>query len=99
MDEEHVARAVKLGLEQAFNDMGFLLRAAAMVRSAEFVVQNLPLHLGKTHGQLRSDAVNAADPAGLHLELGVGEGRWINNLAQAFPARLSYGFDSFSRPP
>jgi len=51
------------------------------------------LHLSKTHGALGSDAVQAADPDRLHIELGGAGGNWINSLAQAFPGRTFYGLD------
>lgn len=68
-------------------------------RSAAFVVDNIPLDLAKLHGRLKTDAIERADPAGLHMELGCWQGASINAMAQYFPDRRFYGFDSFEGLP
>lgn len=91
--------AVREALLDLTSDMQFSLDLVSRLRSAAFVLDNLPLHLGKTHGQLRSDAIADAPPEGLHVEFGVWKGFWINEFARTFRDRTFYGFDSFEGLP
>lgn len=68
-------------------------------KSAQFILDNIPLDLGKPHGTLKNDAIARADPNGLHIELGCWQGASINAMAQYFPERRFYGFDSFEGLP
>jgi hypothetical protein len=75
-----------------------LFQMIEAVRSSLFILDNIPLPLGKTHGLLRHDAIRSA-PAGLHCEFGTWKGAWITEFAKNFPDRRFYGFDSFEGLP
>jgi hypothetical protein len=74
------------------------LRATSAADSARFVLDNIPLHLGKSHYDLRTDAVVAAPDGGLFLELGVWQGSWLRQMAAVRDVPF-YGFDSFEGLP
>jgi len=75
-----------------------LMKFISALRSAEFVLQNIPLHLGKSHYQLRKDAILNAKHGGLFLEFGVAKGFWINQFAKMRDVTF-HGFDSFEGLP
>jgi hypothetical protein len=91
--------ALKVALRETLyefsRDTLLMLQLLAGLRSAEFLWDNVPLHLGKSHRDLRVGAVEAAPPGGLLIELGVWQGRWINELARTFPDLRFHGLDSF----
>lgn len=74
------------------------LRATSAAESARFVLDNIPLSLGKSHGDLRRDAVLGAEGDGLFMEFGVWQGNWLRQMAAARDVPF-YGFDSFEGLP
>lgn len=78
--------------------MAHQLRSASAADSARFVLANIPLHLAKTHYELRRDAVLAAPEDGLFLEFGVWQGNWLREMA-ALRETPFFGFDSFTGLP
>jgi len=75
-----------------------MIDAIAAHKSAEFVLENIPLHLGKKHYDLRRDAILAAPEGGLFLEFGVWRADWINRFAKMRDVQF-FGFDSFEGLP
>ena len=75
-----------------------MIDAISTYQSADFVLKNIPLALGKTHLDLRRDAVLAAPEGGLFLEFGVWQANWINRFAKMRDTQF-YGFDSFEGLP
>jgi hypothetical protein len=73
------------------------MQEVALQDSARFVIDNIPLHLGKTHYELRRDAVLAA-PDGLFMEFGVWKGAWLRQIAEVRAVPF-FGFDSFEGLP
>jgi Macrocin-O-methyltransferase (TylF) len=94
---EQIVRAVAEELWQRRSDLSVVLQETALRDSAQFVIDHIPLHLGKTHYDLRRDAVLAA-PEGLFMEFGVWTGTWLRQMAQIRDVPF-YGFDSFEGLP
>lgn len=86
-------------LSRISRNVNGLIPIIEAVRSASFVIDNIPLWLAKGHGTLRFDAIRAAPQDGLHMEFGVWKGAWITMMANEFPDRKFYGFDSFEGLP
>lgn len=94
---EQIVRTVAEELWQRRSDLGVVMQEIALRESAEFVIDQIPLHLGKTHYELRRDAVLNA-PEGLFMEFGVWQGAWLRQMAQVRDVPF-YGFDSFEGLP
>lgn len=94
---EQIVRGVAEDIWQRRTDMSVVLQDIALRDSAQFVVDHIPLHLGKTHYELRRDAVLAA-PEGLFMEFGVWKGAWLSQMAAVRDVPF-YGFDSFEGLP
>jgi hypothetical protein len=75
-----------------------LLLAQSAAASAQFVLDNIPLHLGRSHYELRREAVAGAPDGGLFLEFGVWSGSWLRQMAAVRDVPF-YGFDSFAGLP
>jgi hypothetical protein len=101
VDYDRIAAIVREVAEEVYNrkwTMGYQLRSASAAESARFVLDHIPLHLGKDHYALRRDAVAAAPEGGLFLEFGVWQGSWLRQMAAVRDAPF-YGFDSFEGLP
>jgi hypothetical protein len=94
---ERMIRQVSEEMWQRRSDMNVVMNDIALRDSARFVLEHIPLHLGKTHYELRRDAVLAA-PEGLFLEFGVWTGSWLRQMAAVRPVHF-FGFDSFEGLP
>ncbi len=82
---------------QRRTDLSLVMQQVALRDSARFVIDHIPLHLGKSHYELRRDAVLAA-PSGLFMEFGVWKGAWLRQMAEIRDVPF-YGFDSFEGLP
>jgi hypothetical protein len=101
VDYARVEQIVRQVAEEQYNrqwTLPHLLRAASGQDSARFVLENIPLHLGKDHYTLRRDAVLAAPEGGLFVEFGVWQGNWLREMAAVRDVQF-YGFDSFEGLP
>src|SRR6202035_5647667 len=94
---EQIVRGVAEEIWQRRSDLSVVMHDIALRDSARFVIDQIPLHLGKTHYDLRRDAVLAA-PQGLFMEFGVWKGAWLGQMAQVRQVPF-YGFDSFEGLP
>jgi hypothetical protein len=94
---EQIVRDVAEEIWRRQSDISVVLQDIALRDSARFVLDNIPLHLGKTHYELRRDAVLAA-PEGLFMEFGVWKGAWLRQMAEVRGVHF-YGFDSFEGLP
>jgi hypothetical protein len=94
---EQMVRTVADEFWQRRSDLGVVMQDVALRDSARFVIEHIPLHLGKTHYELRRDAVLAA-PEGLFMEFGVWKGAWLRQMAAVRDVAF-YGFDSFEGLP
>jgi hypothetical protein len=79
-------------------DIDFGLRLRAILASADFVYDNIPLHKRFDALALRRMALERAPKDGLLLEFGVWQGASINRIA-SWTERRVYGFDSFEGLP
>jgi hypothetical protein len=95
---EAIARSVAEDVYHRQWSMAHQLRSVSAAESARFVLENIPLHLAKSHYELRRDAVTAAPAGGLFLEFGVWQGSWLRQMAALRDERF-YGFDSFEGLP
>jgi hypothetical protein len=98
---ERIEAIVRQVAEEVYDrqwSMRHQLRAASAADSARFVLENIPLHLAKSHYDLRRDAVLAAPPGGLFLEFGVWKGNWLRQMAAVRDVQF-FGFDSFEGLP
>lgn len=75
------------------------IREEATRRSAAFVLDHIPLHLGRAGEEVHTWALLEAPKRGLFLELGVGGGRSLRRAAKIRPDVTHYGFDSFEGLP
>ena len=91
-------RQVATDVYQQQWSMSHQLRSVSAAESARFVFEHIPLHLGKTHYDLRRDAVLAAPGEGLFLEFGVWQGNWLRHMAAVRDVQF-FGFDSFEGLP
>jgi Macrocin-O-methyltransferase (TylF) len=101
IDYERVEEIVRRVAEEVYDrrwGMWHLLRSASAADSARFVLEHIPLHLGKSHFDLRRDAVLAAPEDGLFVEFGVWQGNWLRQLAAMRDVQF-FGFDSFEGLP
>jgi Macrocin-O-methyltransferase (TylF) len=100
VDYERVEQIVRSVAEEMWarrSELNVVLQEIALRDSAQFVIDQIPLHLGKTHYELRRDAVLAA-PDGLFMEFGVWKGAWLSQMAAIRDVPF-YGFDSFEGLP
>ena len=81
-----------------FKQVDVGLRLRAILASADFVYENIPLHKRFTHLELRRESLKRGPAEGLVLEFGVFQGYHIRNIAAA-TTRTVYGFDSFEGLP
>jgi Methyltransferase domain len=95
--EEIVRRVAQESYDRQWT-LPHLLRVESGRDSARFVLEHVPLHVGKDHFALRRDAVLAAPEDGLFVEFGVWEGNWLRQMASVRDVRF-YGFDSFEGLP
>ncbi len=95
----HIRQAVFSCLWEMSTDINYWLHVDSTRRSAEFVLKNIPMHLGKDLSAIRRDAIQAAPVGGLCLEFGTWKGNWIRAFAAWFPERRFFGFDSFEGLP
>jgi hypothetical protein len=95
---EQIVRTVAEDMWKRRSDLNIVLQDIALRDSAQFVLDHIPLHLGKTHYELRRDAVLAAPSEGLFMEFGVWEGSWLRQMAAVRDVPF-YGFDSFEGLP
>jgi hypothetical protein len=79
-------------------DIDFGLRLRAILASADFVYENIPLDKRFDMVALRRMALARAPQEGLLLEFGVWQGASINRIA-SWTDRRVYGFDSFQGLP
>lgn len=95
-------KIVREEIDQAMNrwlrDVDFGLRLRAILATADFVFENIPLHKRFDSVSLRKLCVDRAPPEGLMLEFGVFQGATINRIA-SWTDRTVYGFDSFEGLP
>jgi Macrocin-O-methyltransferase (TylF) len=101
VDYERIEAIVRRNVEEYYErtwSMRHQLRQQSAAESARFVFDHIPLALGKSHGELRRDAVLAAEPDGLFCEFGVWRGHWLREMAAVRDVRF-YGFDSFEGLP
>src|SRR6476619_6860744 len=101
LDYERIEQIVRTVVEETTKrelDLATVLQQLAVRDSARFVTAHIPLHLGKSHYDLRRDAVLAAPADGLFTEFGVWTGNWLRQLAAMRPVDF-YGFDSFEGLP
>jgi hypothetical protein len=101
VDYERIEQIVRTVAEEVYDrrwSMWHQLRATSAAESARFVLDNIPLHLGKSHYNLRRDAVVAAPDGGLFAEFGVWQGSWLRQMAELRNVPF-YGFDSFEGLP
>jgi hypothetical protein len=94
-----IKKAVREVLHEMSRNVGELIPLVDAVRSAMFVIDNIPLTMAKGHVQLRADAIASARRPGLFIEFGVWKAYWINVMAKLFSAETFYGFDSFEGLP
>jgi hypothetical protein len=94
---EQIVRGIAEEMWQRRSDLSVVMQDVALRDSARFVIDHIPLHLGKTHYELRRDAVLAA-PDGLFMEFGVWKGAWLSQMAAVRDVPF-YGFDSFEGLP
>ena len=99
----YLAHVVREQINEAINErmrsISFALRVNALLDSARFVEQNIPLHLNFSPDDLRRTAIALAPTDGLLMEFGVWKALWINRMATWTPDREWYGFDSFEGLP
>jgi hypothetical protein len=86
------------GMNRWLRDIDFGLRLRAILDSASFVQENIPLHKRFDPLALRQRALELAPKDGLLMEFGVWKGMWINRIA-SWTDRQVYGFDSFEGLP
>ncbi len=86
------------GMNRWLRDIDFGLRLRAILDSALFVQDHIPLDKRYDPFALRQKALEIAPRDGLLLEFGVWKGMWINRLA-SWTDRQIYGFDSFAGLP
>jgi hypothetical protein len=101
IDYDRVEAIVRTVADEVYNrrwTMQHQLRNTSAAASARFVLDNVPLHLGKDHYPLRRDAVAAAPEGGLFMEFGVWQGNWLRAMAGVRAVQF-YGFDSFEGLP
>lgn len=77
-------------------DYGLYFKAA--MKSADFVLNNIPLSRRYSHADLWAESLNRAPKDGLLLEFGVYKGNSIRFFAERTPRTL-YGFDPFEGFP
>jgi len=95
---EQIVRTVAEELWQRRSQMYTVLQDVALEDSARFVIDHIPLHLGKGHFDMRRDAILGAHENGLFLEFGVWNGAWLRQMAQVRDVSF-FGFDSFEGLP
>jgi len=93
-----VRREVDAAMHRWLRDIDSGLRLRAILASADFVYENIPLHKRFDPVVLRKSALEAAPRDGLLMEFGVWQGGWINRIA-SWTDRQVYGFDSFEGLP
>ncbi len=93
-----IREEVEAGVLRSMRNIDYGLHTLAILDSAKFVYEHIPLHKRFTVQELRIEALNMAPAEGLILEFGVYSGRSINALA-AHTDRTIYGFDSFEGLP
>ena len=86
------------GMNRWLRDIDFGLRLRAILDSARFIEENIPLHKRFDPFALRKKALELAPRNGLLMEFGVAKGMWINRLASWTDRRI-FGFDSFDGLP
>lgn len=86
------------GMNRWLRDIDFGLRLRAIMDSASFVYENIPLHKRFDPIELRQRALELAPKDGMLMEFGVWKGMWINRIA-SWTDRQVYGFDSFEGLP
>lgn len=103
LESERGQRALTNAIFGAFwqlqSDTNAFVHVMSTAKSAEFILKNIPLHLGKRLGTLQADALKAAPADGLFLEFGVWKAYWITTFASLRPEAHFYGFDSFEGLP
>jgi hypothetical protein len=93
-----VRREIDLAMNRWLRDIDFGLRLRAILASADFVFENVPLHKRFNPVALRKHALERAPTNGLLLEFGVWQAMWINRMA-SWTERRFFGFDSFEGLP
>lgn len=93
-----VQKELDAAMGRWLRDIDFGLRLHAILDSAKFVFDNIPLHKRFDPRSLRKVAIERAPSTGLLLEFGVWKGGWINQMAQ-WTDRQLFGFDSFEGLP
>ena len=93
-----IRREIDAAMYRWTRDIEVALRFRAIMDSADFVSQNIPLHKRFDGPALRTICLKLAPPEGLLLEFGVWQGGSINFFADATDRQI-YGFDSFEGLP
>lgn len=93
-----IRKEIDAAMNRWLRDIDFALRLQAILDSAKFVSDNIPLHRRFDPCSLRKMAIDRAPQQGLLLEFGVWKAGWINQMAQ-WTDRRFYGFDSFEGLP
>ena len=93
-----IREEIDTALIQQLRNIDYGLHFKAIIDSANFVHEHIPLHKRFTNKELRSVAVKMAPSDGLVLEFGVYKGGSIRQFAQ-LTSRMIYGFDSFEGIP
>jgi Macrocin-O-methyltransferase (TylF) len=93
-----VRREIDAAMNRWLRDIDFGLRLRAILDSADFVYEHIPLHKRFDPVALRKKAFDMAPAHGLLMEFGVWKGMWINRFA-SWTDRPVYGFDSFEGLP
>jgi hypothetical protein len=93
-----VRREIDSAMQRWLRDIDFGLRLRAIVASADFVFDHIPLHKRFDPIALRKHALQDAPRDGMLMEFGVWKGMWINRMA-SWTNRQFFGFDSFEGLP
>ena len=89
---------ISIGKELA-NQQNDLYQA---IKNAEFILDKVPgIRLIENNNEYLKYVFNKADVSGggIYLEFGVYKGKTVNLIAEAFPDKIIYGFDSFEGLP
>ena len=82
-------RELDAAMNRWLRDIDFGLRLRAIMASADFVYENIPLHKRFDGVTLRQKSLELAPAEGMILEFGVFKGYWINQFASWTNRRVS----------
>lgn len=93
-----VREEIDAALIQQLRNIDYGLHFKAIMKSADFVYENIPLHKRYSITNLWTESIKIAPAEGLMLEFGVYNGNSIRFFA-SLTSRTIYGFDSFEGIP